>query len=183
MTSKPVTILHLLGNNGTGKTTLLDTLVERNAYCAGISVGRELRKRHPPEYFQGQAAPAHTESAAMELYRNFVDTTTASGYQLIVVDGQPRNASQVTACLLANGNHEFLLLHAPHAVRHERLIRRDGADLSKLALATARLDADYRNQYEVMVELARLGIELQIADTASLSFQAMVDEIEATYLT
>ena len=174
-------ILHLMGNTGAGKTSIMDALVARNpGACVGISVGRELRKKYPPEYFTGAAAPEHTEAEAMSLYRKFVQANRQCA--LIVIDGQPRKDSQVMPSLeLWPGSHDFLLVHAPHNIRQERLIGRDSHDAAKMALAQARLDADYRNQYEVMVELARLGIHLEIVDSAKHDIQWVVERLEERY--
>ena len=87
------TILHVLGNTGVGKTTVMDLVCQRNPGLAfGISVGRELRKRYPPSYFEGQATPQKTELEAMQIYREFVNfhSTPESSARLILVDGQPR---------------------------------------------------------------------------------------------
>lgn len=180
----PATILHLLGNTGVGKTTLMDKLTARNSdACVGISVGRELRKKYPPEYFAGQAAPAHTEVEALQLYKDFVGHYKYNR-SLIIVDGQPRKNSQVAPILEAHPEcrHVFLLLHATHETRESRLLGRDSSDSEKWKLSSARLDADYRNSYEVMVGLAQHGIELTVADCNVLSQHAIVEGIEREYL-
>ena len=179
---KPV-VLHLLGNTGSGKTTLLDFLT--SAWpddITGISVGREFRKKYPPEFFEGQAAPAHTEQEAMSMYTDFVTERRDHGYGLIIVDGQPRKQSQVAACINnASGlQHDFLLVHADHGIRNDRLdSSRSG---SSLELAIRRLDTDYRNQYEVMVELARLGLELNIVDSGKVDTPRIAMRIWDRYL-
>lgn len=181
------TILHVLGNTGSGKTTVMELVCQRNPGVAfGISVGKVLRKRYPPNYFEGQAAPQKTELEAMQIYREFVDCHSApeSSARLILVDGQPRKTSQVAACLqppTQGWRHEFLLFHVGEDVRWQRLTKRDAASEEALALANQRLAGDYKNTYEVMIELARLGLELQIADT-SVSVEHIVWMIENAYL-
>lgn len=182
---KKPTILHLLGNTGAGKTTMMDLLYERNTDAvAHISVGRELRKRYSPDYFNGQAAPEKTEVEALELYDLFIYVNKHKPQvKLIVVDGQPRKASQVSRVLSLHPDcpHHFMLVHADHEVRARRLVGRDGDDPEKMRLAMARLDNDYRNQYECMIELARLKQELQIV-IAALPVGHLVREIEHVYL-
>jgi adenylate kinase family enzyme len=186
---KPVipTILHVLGNTGSGKTTVMELVCERNPRRAsGISVGKELRKRYPPDYFEGQAAPQKTELEAMQIYREFVDyhTNPESHAQLILVDGQPRNTSQVAACLQVptpGWRHEFLLFHVGELVRWQRLINRDAASEGALALANQRLTGDYKNTYEVMIEIARLGLKLQILDASETPLR-IARRIEHEYL-
>ena len=180
--AKPI-VLHLLGNAGSGKTTLLDFLMELwPTAVTGISVGRELRKKYPPSYFAGQAAPEHTEREAMEMYTDFITDRRYLGYKLIVIDGQPRKTSQVAPCIDSSADlqHDFLLIHADHVTRSDRLHASRVGD--SLKLATQRLDADYRNQYEVMVELARLGIELSIADSNIVDTPRLAMRIWSRYL-
>lgn len=183
--NKRPTILHLLGNTGAGKTTIMDTLHARNTDAvAHISVGRELRKRYPPNYFDGQAAPQKTEVEALELYDLFIYANKRKPQvKLIVVDGQPRRASQVSAILSLHQDcpKRFLLIHADHDVREERLHGRDRGDPEKVKLAMARLNNDYRNQYECMIELTRFGRELQIY-AGNGSAMDVARELEHAYL-
>ncbi len=179
-------ILHLLGNTGCGKTTLMDALIARNpSAITGISVGRELRKVYPPEYFQGQAAPTPTEQAALDLYRGFIETSVFHGYRLIIVDGQPRKASQVGViafyAYMFTENVAFVLLDTPHATRAARLLQRDSHDPAKMALAEARLNNDYRNQYECMIELAKRRKHLDICDTTCYTVETLVTQFYDTY--
>lgn len=182
----PPTILHLLGNTGCGKTTLMDRMVAAHPNTiAGISVGRELRKIHPPSYFQGQAAPECTEKEALDLYRGFVETSVFQGYRLIIVDGQPRTETQVPIVVEEayqhTGNVAFVLLDAPHALRAARLAQRDGDNPDAMALASARLDADYRNQYECMIALAKFRQHLDICDITQYTAEALVKNMLFRY--
>lgn len=162
------TIIHLLGNTGAGKTTFMDHITSTYPqHVAGISVGRELRKMFPPDYFQGQAAPTHTEELAMKLYADFVHEH--EHLPLIIVDGQPRKTSQVEPCLKVPGSHHFWLFHAEHSTRELRLRTRDAGDAAKMDLALQRLDNDYRNQYEVMIKLAELGQGLLIVKSEQVN--------------
>jgi adenylate kinase family enzyme len=176
-------VLHLLGNNGVGKTTIQREMVLRHhPRVAAISVGQVLRNRYPPGYFDGQAAPQKTEAEALKIYQEFVWKAFEDCADLIIIDGQPRKASQVQIVDASEPRlqKDYLLLHASHEDRAHRLSARD-VDPEAVRLSMARLDNDYRNQYEVMIELAKLGKNLDICDTSEMSVAQICDELERRY--
>ena len=181
-----VTILHLLGCNSVGKTTIM------RAFCnfefenvAAVSVGQLLRAKYPPEYFQGQMAPEHTEQEALQLYCDFVTNSIANGKKLIVIDGQPRSISQIDGVHNFPGNkitHKYVLIHADYKLREARVVKRDEQNQSALDLAQKRLMNDFRSTYEIMIELAKRGIHLDIYDSSNKTIDQMRDDFFNEYL-
>jgi adenylate kinase family enzyme len=176
------TILHLIGANGTGKTALLRYLELRPDLFGCIAVGQILRARHGDGFFKGQAAPEHTKAEAMEIYLKFVQDQLWARRPVIVVDGQPRAIDQVRIIdeyfRGRNDVHlEFFLMHADHATRERRVWGRDILNKDAYALAMARLDNDYRMVYEQMIELSRLGYEIEICDTEVLTTSQIGDKL------
>jgi|GEM_PF-4436819 len=178
-------ILHLLGGNGVGKTTLMNTMKNTYKDVHGFSTGQILRKRYSPEYFQGQAAPESTEAEALEIYKEQIRDATFLNPEtkLIISDGQPRKASQVNIVtgIFPMHQRDFLLMHLPHEMRKHRLSVRDQHDDAALDLAMERLNGDYRNTYECMIELARLRFHLDIVDLSIMSLGTLMYNLEKQY--
>lgn len=156
-----------MGPTCAGKSTIINALVKRSPETvAAVMIGKALRARYGEDYFQGQAAPEKTREEAITMYRDLVGDAIGSGYELIVVDGQPRDVGQAIEMANSWKSHRnvFMLLHADHAVRESRarLGRTPGPDLD---LAVARLTNDYRNNYEVMSTLLMYEKEIKVIDT------------------
>jgi len=163
------TLLHLLGCTGAGKTTILDALGTETA-VGTVAVGRMFRAKYPPEYFQGQAAPKHTQDEALQMYQEGVQAEIAAGKSLVLIDGQPRDFSQVAAITSMWPTHavRYLLVHATQEVREARL--RESRSGSNLELALNRLEGDYKGLHEVTTELLLAGKKIEVVDTGSLGF-------------
>lgn len=173
-------VIHIMGGTCTGKTTLVDTLAKRPSVHA-IFVGRMLRAKYGPDYFKGQAAPAHTQVEAWAIYWQGLQEAQASNKSIVLVDGQPRDIGSVDKTLkearLQNAKPTFVLLHADFNVREDRARkgRQPGPDLN---LALARLYDDYATCYTILTELAQAGIVPFVIDTSKITPEAVVAELD-----
>lgn len=179
----PTVILHLIGNNGVGKTSISRAVANLHDYACAVNVGQIFRRRYPPKHFQGQMAPSHTKKEALQIYRDEVSNMLDCGMQLIVVDGQPRSTDQVRVVdqMFSFCTRKYLLLHLDHDIRKVRLEDRDGGNEGNLELSMHRLERDYRSTYEVIVELARIKVELDIFDVQNLSVDDVAKHIFSIY--
>lgn len=167
-------ILHFMGPTCAGKSTIIDALVQYAPEIVyPLQIGKALRAKYGEAYFQGQAAPEKTREEAIQMYRECIAEAKEQGYEIIVVDGQPRDVSQALemAASHKNDRNEFWLIHASHEIREERarLGRAPGPDLD---LAVARLTNDYKNNYLVLAELLQKGIDINVVDTGDDFFYA-----------
>lgn len=116
-----------------------------------------MRKRHPPEYFKGQAAPRHTQEEAWRLFMEGYESAL-SWAEIIVVDGQPRSLDQnEKICALSGVHKQFIFLHAPIGERERRARAKYemGADKDEgaLQLAMDRMKNDILTYHEVLIDL------------------------------
>lgn len=149
----------IMGPTCCGKSTLIGRLLKEqpNKYGA-IEVGKEMRKRHPPEYFTGLAAMPHTEE---EVWQIFVEQYQKQMHKSrILVDGQPRLASQVQRLIAFADAHNESLRYIFLTVTQEeimaRLLHRFPNDAPSQALGFARSKNDCTQLWDVVVELTRL---------------------------
>lgn len=180
------TVLHLMGPTCAGKSTIIRRLVEiEPKRVAAVEVGRMLRAKYGEAYFKGQAAPAHTQNEAWQMYVDGSKKAIAAGARLILVDGQPRDtgqARQMDGLWKHPSRAAFVLIHAEHDERERRArsARKPGPDLD---LAIARLTNDYRNCYTVMAELLRRNEVIRVFDTTKMeSADALCEQIIAEYM-
>ena len=152
-------LLFILGATGCGKSTLLKASQETMPNSVGlVEVGKKLRAMYPPDYFQGSAAPKHTQQLAMKLCDEGIQECISQGKSIVLIDGQPRNPEQAHIVIEKYAsridslryNCRFLHLFATTEKRRERLIKRDGAKPDVLALAMSRLTGDLPALYEVL---------------------------------
>jgi hypothetical protein len=149
----------VLGITCSGKDYLIDYAISKHPEKFGVvQVGREFRKRYPPEYFKGSGAPDHTEVEALEIYKE--QFTKALGKPYILVSSQPRRPSQVQPCVehcLANDYQPVaLFLYAPGIVVTNRIESRFKDDESGKTLAQARVTNDKVQFYDTIFELLKL---------------------------
>lgn len=180
-------IVHLMGMTGAGKSTLIRRLCQFEPEKVGaIEVGRMLRAKYGEAYFNGQAAPKHTQGEAWDMYVAGVNALVAQKKQLILVDGQPRDIQQardVEGLWKYPHRTDFVLLHADHETRLDRVKERaKTADnpTDHLALALQRMHNDYVNFYVVTAELLRQGQCIRVIDT-NLSPDALAERVLAEY--
>lgn len=82
-------IICLMGITCSGKDTLAERMQELHPDNVGlIQIGKEMRKRHPPEYFKGLGAMAHTETEVWSIFEE--QKKLSEDKKLIVLTGVPR---------------------------------------------------------------------------------------------
>ncbi len=154
-----IDLMFVIGATGAAKSTFLKAAQEAMPERVGVvEVGKKMRAMFPPDYFKGQAAPAHTEQLAMELCDDGILDCIRNGKSVVLIDGQPRTVEQANILIgkytggidTLKYNCRFIHLFAPTAVCKERLLKRDGADAGSLDLAMARLTGDLPALYEVL---------------------------------
>lgn len=124
-----VPVVFLMGATSTGKSTFMDFAESvLGNHVALIQVGKEFRKRYPPEHFKGSAAPDHTEKEAIAIFDEMLYASLArTGVDLILVDGQPRRESQVPVVLARRNafmDYRFVMLNCSLAEQKVRAAHR-----------------------------------------------------------
>lgn len=143
----------------------------RNIRVGSVSVGSEMRRRHPPSFFRGQAAMPETEEEVWEIYRGQLDAALDAKCDVVFVDGQPRMISQVSA-VVSDMDDRFprdggpprrslweypaLFMHlvAPDKELIRRMEIRDGDDPEKLKLSRSRMSRDKEQLYDVLADIS-----------------------------
>lgn len=144
----------VLGSTNSGKTTLINKLCERKLFFPVI-IGQKLRELYPPEFFEGQAAPAKTDNIAFEIMCDGIKEAH-NNRMIPIVDGQPRNHVQYELCKKyfddRQYNCKFINLWASKDIRVSRARNRD-IDENKLKLSMERMDNDSIMLYDIVSRL------------------------------
>lgn len=152
--SLPPLVVGLIGVTNVGKSTLLDHLRASGDQRYGfIEVGKELRRRYPPEFFNGQGAMKETEREVWQIWDEQYYHAAFQGAEIILSDGQPRMAEHVGCMRSRVGAFPLLQLHAPLPLLQSRAALRDSTPEAR-QLSQQRLTNDYRQLYEVLSEYA-----------------------------
>ena len=150
-------LFFMIGPTNVGKSYLADAISNEYPGTYRVSVGKLLRAKYGEAFFNGQAAPEHTESEALKL----MDTSISQGIKnrcpIVLIDGQPRSIRQVnyiTSKYFDTGKHEcnIILLSCIDLVRMERLKKRDTTPY-KLELSLSRFNDDMIHLYNVVYSL------------------------------
>lgn len=167
------TLVCVLGPTNCGKTTLITKLEQIAPTFKGVFVGKMLREKYPPEYFEGAAAPEKTRNEALRMMI-FESLAAWSAGRIPVLDGQPRESVQSQFIELdweAQGVQViYIHAYAPKFLRDQRAESRDsdpkGVELSKSRSVT---DAAYLyDQLEVLRERSARLITLRTDDEAEI---------------
>lgn len=165
-------LLFMMGITCNGKSTLMQRTKE--AYGDRVhlvGVGKLLRAKYPPGYFQGLGAPQRTEAEALELLREGVAAGVANpAVRLLLVDGQPRRDSQIDACLNIaqeyglGRSYRFMLIDTSDQVREQRILTRfsDPQEEGARQLSRDRQTNDRVQLYDVLVGLLGRGLQERI---------------------
>ena len=167
-------LIFVMGPTNAGKTRLMEA-----AKAAGhgtVEVGKLLRAKYPPSYFEGQAAPKKTQVEAWSLMLEGIREADNQGLDLCFIDGQPRDMQQAAESLGLPYPKDYILIWAPADVRRERAVARDSADPAKLELSLRRLETDLLTGYDV---LAYIGCHATIRffDTTRIQQEEIVCRI------
>lgn len=72
-----MSLIFVIGATNAGKSTLISAAKEVG--CGTVEVGKMMRAKYPPEYFQGQAAPTKTQGEAMQMMMDGIEQVRAQG--------------------------------------------------------------------------------------------------------
>ena len=158
-------ITWVMGCNGVGKSTLMDTVDAGWEQYGTIQVGRMMRAKYPPDHFKGSNNPKHTADEAWQMLLDGLAAHYVSGKKHVFVDGQPRDVKQVQDCLRLWPDSNYLHLFASEESRSKRCEGRDGADPEKMKLAIARHESDMVNNYKVLCVLMEAGARITTNNT------------------
>lgn len=162
------TALFLLGITNSGKSTLLHKF-QSELQCGTVEVGKEMRRRHPPEYFKGRGAMQETEEEALQIFKQqFFVGTQADQPNLVVIDGQPRMLSQIEPCFSYAQSLGYIpkvgVLGCSDEKIKQRIQQRD-TTRQAFELSMKRMVNDKVQLHEVLVELIKHKVPLAYLDS------------------
>lgn len=164
-----IPLLFVMGATNVGKSTYLDSI--RHYPGVGlVEVGKMFRAKYPPEHFQGQAAPAHTQKEAWSMFLEGVAQCVSKDCKVAVIDGQPRNPEQTKWALAMPNPMRFVHLWAPPDVREARARNRDKDDPSKLELSLKRLIDDPRVLFDCLSMIHATHSAVATRDTTKADY-------------
>lgn len=122
-----------------------------------IEVGEEMRRRHPPEYFNGLGAPEHCEREALEIFHQQLEATLAQKKDTILCSGQPRRVSQIDHTRAVRHKYDlqlvYVVMNPPEEVLLARLQHRFEPGSEAYKLSEARIKNDKIQLFDVLVGL------------------------------
>ena len=147
----------VMGVTNTGKSTLLDRMKtsEKSLRFGFIEVGKELRRRHPPEYFNGFAAMKETEEEVWDIFDKQYNEAKEAGADYIICDGQPRMDVQLEVMKRKYAPLIFILLTTEDSTLKKRAGERDLNNSSATKLSMDRLRNDFSQMYYVLAEILK----------------------------
>ena len=147
-------ITYVLGTTCVGKSTLIEKAAEYSKDVHIIQVGKELRRRHPPEYFQGKGAMDFTEHEVEEIFSEEVHKAAMLGKCEILVDGNPRSIEQLYLLgLFPAIEPRFWWINAKESLVEKWLNKRFAGDYDGRELAQQRIINDRVQLYPLLFTL------------------------------
>jgi hypothetical protein len=167
---KPL-LAFIMGPTNAGKSTLIQATKDYYPQFGTVEVGKLMRAKYPPEFFQGQAAPKHT---AVEAWQMMLDGIADAGAKkAVLIDGQPRDIEQCERSILLPYPKLYIVLTASAEVREFRARARDSADPKRLELALARLHGDLPILNSIVSMLRDYGKQVREFSTESHNYQPL----------
>lgn len=164
MTKK--TLIPIIGMTGSGKSTLFNAV--RVAIIDGklpdiglIEVGQEMRRRHPPERFNGKAAMDDTEAEVWEIFDTQMNASTSD---FVMCDGQPRTPGQVHQISARFRNIYPIWLHTHVDILTQRANLRS-KDTPTLQMHIQRITNDRVQLFDTVHEMMSNGMVPDAVDT------------------
>lgn len=145
-------MVYVMGTTNVGKTTFLGESQKkgRRHIFGTIMVGKEMRRRYPPEHFKGLGAMESTEQEAMDIFHEQLNDCKAAGKEIILVDGQPRTLNQV-AMTEALPKRLYLFLTEEEDTIKERMVERAAGNQAELDMSISRFGNDKKMLYDVLM--------------------------------
>lgn len=182
------TIVFIMGPTCSGKSTFLNYCKEQEPDRVGvIEVGKLFRAKYPPEYFEGFAALEKTRQEAWDIFTECLYQNFTRKLDLILVDGQPRDISQVKAVLESQfvqiprrvnpdstetilppitWRKRFFYFYCPREVQQQRAENRHPTGGKELTLAQVRIDNDRLLYHDVLVALMANWATIEVVNTS-----------------
>jgi len=143
-------LICLLGVTCVGKDTIAEEAQKKWPEDVGlIQVGKAMRLRHPPGYFDGKGAMEHTEDEAWSIFTEQLQA--AENKKLVVCVGQPRILSQVERVIALERRKMFLWFTSSHET--DRITQRFKNDSASMELSLRRRANDRIQYYDVLHQL------------------------------
>jgi shikimate kinase len=140
-------VLH--GITCSGKDTIAEAIATTHGFGL-IQVGKEFRKRYPPDHFKGLGAMPSTEKEAFEIFKEQYEA--AKDKPVILCVSYPRIKENLD-CVLEY-NPRFVYIHTRNPETYEkRLLERFPKDSEGYNLSKARLTNDRTQGYNLLMEL------------------------------
>lgn len=179
--SKNVNVICFIGVTKVGKSYLAKMMQDKMPEIGIIDVGAEIRKRHPPEYFEGQGAMEKTEPEVYEIITSRMKELCVVGNVThIILTGNPRLVSQYHFLkqLSLEGLDIFIKyvwLYENDDIIQSRINQIE--DAGSRELSQQRLKNDKVMLYPVIHEL--IANEDLIATTPKEFFKIFEEEVES----
>lgn len=170
---------YLFGTTCVGKDYFIETALDRYPNIFGaVQVGKEFRKRYPPEHFEGKGALIKTEDEAFDIFCEQWTKSFDAGKKYILVSGQPRLQSQVKRLSdFVQGKQTILFLWVPDEVIHRRIEDRFKTDDNWRAAAKQRFINDKIQLFDVLFTLFENQIPVRTVDPRYRSIDSVIDDI------
>ena len=165
-----------MGATNCGKTTVIDHICEQYDNYHAVLVGKKMRAMFPPNYFEGQAAPAKTDELAFSLMMEGIEE---SGDDIPIIDGQPRNQVQLEWCkekVFNTYDCRFVVLWAPRHIREARARGRDMEE-SQLALSLQRMDSDQVTLFDIILQMQHDNLNVKVVYNYDTDVSMVAKEI------
>jgi adenylate kinase family enzyme len=170
-------VIFIMGPTNVGKTYFISEM-QKSFNIYPVMIGKILRAKYPPDYFDGQAAPAKTDNEAWNIMIEEIKKAHDQGMTPLV-DGQPRNQQQLdwvfeklskelfgAECPL--GYCSAIHLWAPREERVKRAQARD-IDPKALELSMQRMDGDVFTLYDLWLQIEKSEIETTVLSSSDFN--------------